>query len=490
MSGGPAERDLSMDLLIGAARSRSGNRMIREATSASDLDREYLTLKVVRHSQDLEIHFRVKRTTMMFKLKRSYSERVGVSSTNLRFLYEGRRIMDDDTPGNLEMESGDYIEVFMGLGLSHHDVELREEPVTEELPTVTNLVRAKDRITRRASYSRHDSPSPRTTEGDHPQLAEEEAGDGRRRNKKRRLMAYDPDTDIDSDNEREDGLEAVRKNLAKVTKKYDDLVRKLRDKVECPVCFDVPKAAPIPVCPNGHVVCVKCVREVCPTCREKMEKGTSTLAVAVIENIEHTCEHEDCGKSFPHSEISAHIARCNMRPVNCPGLDCGVRLPRLELLTHMTGCCVTRGEIKACSLPQRFTYMMNEDVTNLEDEQQNFNWKLEAVKFDNRVFFLKVTRKARSRRWYFYVQMVGYQEQAQGYSMEMTLCRPDEGESALKYSQKMSGDVCPLEVTTVDSADEKGFCLTLRDGAMAKYFLRNKDTGENQFSVNLNVCKV
>ena len=47
----------------------------------------------------------------MVKLKRSYSDRVGVNGTNLRFLYEGRRIMDDDTPGSLEMESGDYIEV-------------------------------------------------------------------------------------------------------------------------------------------------------------------------------------------------------------------------------------------------------------------------------------------------------------------------------------------------------------------------------------------
>ena len=47
----------------------------------------------------------------MIKLKRSYSDRVGVSGTNLRFLYEGRRILDDDTPGSLEMESGDYIEV-------------------------------------------------------------------------------------------------------------------------------------------------------------------------------------------------------------------------------------------------------------------------------------------------------------------------------------------------------------------------------------------
>ena len=47
----------------------------------------------------------------MVKLKRGYSDRVGVNGTNLRFLYEGRRIMDDDTPGSLEMESGDYIEV-------------------------------------------------------------------------------------------------------------------------------------------------------------------------------------------------------------------------------------------------------------------------------------------------------------------------------------------------------------------------------------------
>ena len=34
------------------------------------------------------------------------------------------------------------------------------------------------------------------------------------------------------------------------------------------------------------------------------------------------------------------------------------------------------------------------------------------------------------RRWYFYVQMVGYEEQAQCYSMEMTICRPDEGEAS------------------------------------------------------------
>ena len=59
-----------------------------------------------------EIHFRVKQTTQMGKLKKSYSERVGVPVTSLRFLFDGRRINDDETPKALEMEQDDVIEVY------------------------------------------------------------------------------------------------------------------------------------------------------------------------------------------------------------------------------------------------------------------------------------------------------------------------------------------------------------------------------------------
>merc|ERR1712096_142645 len=43
----------------------------------------------------------------MGKLKKSYSERVGVPITSLRFLFDGRRINDDETPKALEMEQED-----------------------------------------------------------------------------------------------------------------------------------------------------------------------------------------------------------------------------------------------------------------------------------------------------------------------------------------------------------------------------------------------
>merc|ERR1712123_86308 len=83
---------------------------------------EYIKLKVVGQDSN-EIHFRVKQTTQMGKLKKSYSERVGVPVTSLRFLFDGRRINDDETPKALEMEQDDVIEVYQeqtgGLGVEY-----------------------------------------------------------------------------------------------------------------------------------------------------------------------------------------------------------------------------------------------------------------------------------------------------------------------------------------------------------------------------------
>merc|ERR1712183_172380 len=72
---------------------------------------EYIKLKVVGQDSN-EIHFRVKMTTQMGKLKKSYSERVGVPVSSLRFLFDGRRINDDETPKQLEMEQDDVVEVY------------------------------------------------------------------------------------------------------------------------------------------------------------------------------------------------------------------------------------------------------------------------------------------------------------------------------------------------------------------------------------------
>ncbi|XGW19452.1 hypothetical protein V3C99_003363 [Haemonchus contortus] len=82
-----------------------------EQPAAGDAGVEYIKLKVVGQDSN-EVHFRVKNGTAMGKLKKSYADRTGVAVSSLRFLFDGRRINDDDTPKTLEMEEDDVIEVY------------------------------------------------------------------------------------------------------------------------------------------------------------------------------------------------------------------------------------------------------------------------------------------------------------------------------------------------------------------------------------------
>ena len=83
-------------------------------------------------------------------------------------------------------------------------------------------------------------------------MTEDELGLGLGHNKKVKLSL-----DLLGDSREREERDTVREELGRITRKYEDLVKKLKDKVECPVCFDIPKKAPVPVCPNGHVVCVR-----------------------------------------------------------------------------------------------------------------------------------------------------------------------------------------------------------------------------------------
>ncbi|XP_023368579.1 small ubiquitin-related modifier 1-like [Otolemur garnettii] len=72
---------------------------------------EYIKLKVTEQDSS-EIHFKVKMTTHLKKLKESYCQRQGVPMNSLRFLSEGQRIADNLTPKELGVVEEDVIEVY------------------------------------------------------------------------------------------------------------------------------------------------------------------------------------------------------------------------------------------------------------------------------------------------------------------------------------------------------------------------------------------
>ena len=73
---------------------------------------EQLNIKV-KAQDGTEIFFKIKKSTQLKKLMDAYCQRQGFSNNQCRFIFDGERIKDDDTPTTLEMENGDEIDVMV-----------------------------------------------------------------------------------------------------------------------------------------------------------------------------------------------------------------------------------------------------------------------------------------------------------------------------------------------------------------------------------------
>ncbi|TRM66781.1 ubiquitin-related domain-containing protein [Schizophyllum amplum] len=71
-----------------------------------------INIKVVSSTGE-EVFFKIKRSTKLSKLQGAYASKVGKDVSSIRFIYEGNRIHDDDTPTSLDMEDNDTIDVMV-----------------------------------------------------------------------------------------------------------------------------------------------------------------------------------------------------------------------------------------------------------------------------------------------------------------------------------------------------------------------------------------
>ena len=63
----------------------------------------------------------IKRSNKLEKLMNHFCTKMNLSANQCRFIFDGERLKDDDTPDKLEMENGDEIDVMVeqtGGGLS------------------------------------------------------------------------------------------------------------------------------------------------------------------------------------------------------------------------------------------------------------------------------------------------------------------------------------------------------------------------------------
>ncbi|KAJ7226674.1 small ubiquitin-related modifier [Mycena pura] len=71
-----------------------------------------INIKVVSSTGE-EVFFKIKQSTKLIKLQSAYASKVGKDVNSIRFLYDGVRINDDDTPATLDMEDNDTIDVMV-----------------------------------------------------------------------------------------------------------------------------------------------------------------------------------------------------------------------------------------------------------------------------------------------------------------------------------------------------------------------------------------
>eukprot|EP01017_Pseudomicrothorax_dubius_P010846 TRINITY_DN1393_c0_g1_i1.p1 TRINITY_DN1393_c0_g1~~TRINITY_DN1393_c0_g1_i1.p1 ORF type:complete len:106 (-),score=26.77 TRINITY_DN1393_c0_g1_i1:198-515(-) len=91
--------------LVQKLKHKSARRMSADAGSG-----EFLNLKV-KSQEGEEVFFKIKKTTAFKKLMEAYCQRQGVNMQNVRFLFDGDRIAETQTPDQLGMENGDEIDV-------------------------------------------------------------------------------------------------------------------------------------------------------------------------------------------------------------------------------------------------------------------------------------------------------------------------------------------------------------------------------------------
>ena len=77
-----------------------------------------------------------------------------------------------------------------------------------------------------------------------------------------------------------------RKEKEMATSSTDNFESYIKGLLQCPICFESIKSAPIHQCTNGHIFCVSCITKLknCPICRSNSPLCRSLAVEKIIEN--------------------------------------------------------------------------------------------------------------------------------------------------------------------------------------------------------------
>ena len=254
--------------------------------------------------------------------------------------------------------------------------------------------------------------------------------------------------------EKEKDLDLSKSKIEKQDRqisKQDHFLHQLKDKIECPVCMDIPRSNPA-VCPNGHFVCQKCKSDVCHTCRTAMGPGKSLLVTTILENIDHKCIFDDCDYQFALEDLETHERSCLHRKIQCPDEDCAQTVSLSNLVDHLLqseNCCV---EKTAPLVPDKSWNRRNFSVKDVS--AKTGSWPIHIYTYNGETFAI-FPRKSEGQL-YCVVVMFTTASECSKYNIEMIVHERDSEFFNSKFSVKFTGS--PLSIDG-DKNDRKLYLM-------------------------------
>jgi len=205
-----------------------------------------------------------------------------------------------------------------------------------------------------------------------------------------------------------------------IVSKHLKLIADVQSSLECPVCQEIPRSAPIHCCRNGHVMCATCWSRShkCPTCRRVLhpsEQCLSHVANQLVDLIPHPCTNRDYGCLYEGQvgEVQLHERDCEFRLIKCPSYQCKRQVCMKKLDEH-----INRAKVPPHTNWSRVESYPLLIIRRLTPPSRSSLQSFEPVRFiyEGRQCFLQTVDSDNKKMIFFFVQMCGTREECGGYS--------------------------------------------------------------------------
>jgi len=289
--------------------------------------------------------------------------------------------------------------------------------------------------------------------------------------------------------------EALYRNLQTSHRK---LVTDLQSSLECPVCLDTIRTAPVQCCRNGHLICSLCITRthICPTCRAPMtlqsgQRCVSHSANRLVDLLPHPCTNRDSGCEVEEllATLTQHEQNCPYRLVRCPIGYCMDNIPMASLSEHVSAFphLLTTHAYPTINTSNNFLtfsrYIPSQNLGN-QNTFQLRSFDPIRFTFSGVIFYLQTITSPDRRFLYSFVQLEGTKDDCSKYWANITVA---------SFNPYTASQVCqtvrptPLDLHCRDDLQSIGEAIVMTEKVVVSVLQYDTVQARYQFKVKVKI---